>query len=181
MTGFKKVSEEVFVAEQPIVQVNQEQLDFLKIQASRSPKHRARLCAHKGGEDRLHEMLIVLTKKVYIRPHKHTNKSESFHVIDGRAIIIFFDESGAIEEVIQVGDSKSGHPFYFRNDDPRYHTQIITSEFLTFHETTNGPFNRADTIFAPWSPPETEPEAAAAYLKELRDAVSKSRTGVAPA
>jgi len=177
MTRIKKVNDEVFVAEDPIVQVDQAQLDELKAQAARNPRHRARLCAHKGGEDRLHEMLIVLTKDVYIRPHKHINKTESFHVIDGSAIVIFFDESGAIQEVINVGDEKSGRPFYFRNDDPRYHTQIITSDFLTFHETTNGPFNRADTIFAPWSPPETDAAAAAEYQKTLRAAVSRSQAG----
>ena len=101
-------------------------------------------------------MLIVLTKDDYIRPHKYLYKTESFHVIEGSAVVIFFDEEGGIQEVIHVGDTSSGKQFYFRNDDARFHTQIITSDFLVFHEVTNGPFNRDDTIFAPWAPEEND-------------------------
>ena len=167
MTEMRKISEEVFVAEEAIVLVNRENMEFLKTQAARSPKHRARLCAHKDGTDRLHEMLIVLTKDVYIRPHKHLNKTESFHVIEGSATIVFFDEAGSVQQVIAVGDFASGRQFYFRNDDPRYHTQIVTSDFLVFHETTNGPFNRSDTVFAPWSPDEGDASAAKAFVEKL--------------
>jgi cupin fold WbuC family metalloprotein len=173
MTRIKRVNDEVFIAQDPIVQVDQAQMAALKTQAARNPRHRARLCAHKDNEDRLHEMLIVLASTAYIRPHKHLNKTESFHVVEGTAIVIFFDESGRIEQVMHVGDAASGRPFYFRNDDPRFHTQIITSDFLAFHETTNGPFNRADTIFAPWSPEETDTAAAAAFVDKLRHAVAQ--------
>ncbi|HXR08908.1 MAG TPA: WbuC family cupin fold metalloprotein [Candidatus Acidoferrum sp.] len=168
MSRFKKVSEEVFVAQDSLVQVDRAQLDVLKTQAALSPRHRARLCAHQDAQDRLHEMLIVLTRQVYIRPHKHINKTESFHVIEGSALVLFFDDAGAITEVISLGDAASGRPFYFRNDDSRYHTQLITSDFLVFHEITNGPFNRADTLFAPWSPDETETAAVRAFVEKLK-------------
>ena len=171
MTRIKEISNEVLIAQDSIVQVDQAQLEDLKVRAARSPRHRARLCAHKDNQDRLHEMLIVLSKQVYIRPHKHTNKSESFHVIQGSALVIFFDDSGKIEEVIRIGDLESGACFYFRNDDSRYHTQIITSDFLVFHEITNGPFNQADTIFAPWSPEENDLAAINSFKEKLiRDA-----------
>lgn len=168
MTGFHQVNPEVFIAEHGVVQVRKSHLDLLKTQASANPRQRARLCAHRSPEDRLHEMLIVLTRHVYIRPHKHLGKMESFHVIEGSAQVVFFQESGAIDEVIELGDAASGRSFYFRIDDPRYHTQIITSEHLVFHETTNGPFNRADTVFAPWAPAENETEAVQEYLDALK-------------
>src|SRR6266850_2471184 len=104
MRGFKSVNDEVFVAEDSIVQVDRTQMEALKTQAARNPRHRVRLCAHKDSQNELHEMLIVLTKDVYIRPHKHLGKPESFHVIEGSATVIFFDESGRVDEVIQVGD-----------------------------------------------------------------------------
>lgn len=170
MMRIKEVSNEVLIAEDPIVQVNHVQLEDLKARAARSPRNRARLCAHKDSQDRLHEMLIVLSKDVYIRPHRHINKSESFHVIQGTAVVIFFDDNGGIQEVIHIGDAQSGKPFYFRNDDSRYHTQIITSDFLVFHEITNGPFNRADTVFAPWSPEENDPVVKSFKEKLGRDA-----------
>jgi cupin fold WbuC family metalloprotein len=167
----KKLNNEVFIAEGPLVRASRDDLNFLKSQAAASPRHRARLCAHSSSEDRLHEMLIVLTRDVYIRPHKHVNKTESFHVIEGSALVIFFDEHGKIDEQVRVGDVSSDNSFYFRNVDSRYHTQIITSDFLVFHETTNGPFNRADTLFAPWAPDEANVREAKAFLEGLmRDA-----------
>jgi cupin fold WbuC family metalloprotein len=168
MVPIKKISEEVFAAEQGLVEVGRAQIEFLKTQAAKSARHRARLCAHHENGNRIHEMLIAVTQNGYIRPHKHLNKSESFHVIEGSATVIYFDEAGGISEVIFVGDAASGLPFYFRNEDERFHTQVITSPFLIFHEATNGPFNRAETVFAPWSPDETDPVKVRAYLDELR-------------
>jgi cupin fold WbuC family metalloprotein len=168
MSPIKRVNDEVFLAEYGLVLVDQAQIDFLETQAARNPRHRARLCAHKDGQDRIHEMLIALTQEVYIRPHKHLNKSESFHVIAGSAMVVYFDDAGGIADVVYIGDASSGRPFYFRDDDERYHTQVITSPFLVFHEVTNGPFNRADTLFAPWSPEETDAQAVQAFLEELK-------------
>ena len=168
MSGIRKISEEVFVTEGGFLEVAGAQIEFLKEQAAKSPRHRARICAHPGNESRIHEMLIVLTDQVYIRPHKHLKKSESFHVVEGSAMVIYFKDSGEIAEVIQVGDAASGRPFYFRNEDERFHMQIITSRFLVFHEVTDGPFNRADTVFAPWSPDESHPGVAGPFLEELK-------------
>ena len=173
MIGFSQTSPEVYVAQGGVVQVNQAHIQALKAQATANPRQRARLCAHRSSEDRLHEMLIVLTRNVYIRPHRHLGKMESFHVIEGTAQVLFFSESGAIDEIVELGDARSGKCFYFRLEDPRYHTQIITSEHLVFHETTNGPFNRDQTIFAPWSPAENEPAAVRQYLDALKQQVAQ--------
>ena len=156
MTGITQINSEVFVSEGSLVQLDEVQVDVLKQQAKRNVRQRARICAHRNPEDRLHEMLIVLTKEAYIRPHKHLNKTESLHVIDGTALVIYFDDDGNIGEVVRIGQYKSGHQFYVRNEDSRYHMQIIMSDYLVFHEVTNGPFNRSDTLFAPWAPEETE-------------------------
>ena len=173
MARLKKINDEVYIAEDSIVQIDSGEMTTLKEQAGRNSRHRVRVCAHKNAQDRLHEMLIVLTEKVYIRPHKHLNKTESFHVIDGTATVVFFNDDGGIEEVIRIGDSRSGKPFYFRNDDARYHTQIITSGCLAFHEITNGPFNPADTVFAPWAPDEADIAAVAAYREKLARQVAQ--------
>src|SRR4029078_8705885 len=97
--------------------------------------------------------------------HRHLNKSESFHVIEGAATVVFFDDAGRIEEIFEIGDYRSGKPFYYRNEDARFHTQIVTSEKLVFHETTNGPFNRAETVLAPWSPEDTDAAAVRTYME----------------
>jgi hypothetical protein len=40
---------------------------------------------------------------------------------------------------------------------------VISARFV-FHETTNGPFNRADTECAPWAPEETDVSSGCLFL-----------------
>ena len=101
-------------------------------------------------------MIIVLSNQTYIRPHKHINKTESFHIIEGLIDVVIFDETGNIVEVVHMGDLLSGHNFFYRLSDDYYHTPIIRSDFAVFHETINGPFDRTDTIEAPWAPDEAD-------------------------
>ena len=50
---------------------------------------------------------------------------------------------------------------------------MIRSERVIFHETTNGPFRREDTIFAPWAPEESDEAAGARFLSSLADQVGQ--------
>lgn len=173
MKHFDEINPEVFQSLEPVVRVGRPEIEELKKRASANPRQRCRILAHKTPADRLHEMLIVLTKDVYVRPHKHLGKPESFHVMDGMATVVFFKEDGEIDELVELGDPTTGRPYYFRNDDERYHTQIITTSHFAFHETTVGPFRREDMVFSPWSPDEKDPAAVQAYLAALRARVAK--------
>jgi cupin fold WbuC family metalloprotein len=172
MIKARQVSDGVFVAEDAPVRIDEACLASLLLHAERNPRRRARLCAHKTNESRIHEMFIALTKETYIRPHRHVGKSESFYVIYGTATVIFFDDAGNIAEVLEIGDYRSGLPFCYRNEDSRYHTQIVTSNALLVHETTNGPFDPTRTLYAPWSPEENEHSMVREYLAALLEAAA---------
>lgn len=167
----KQFNEEVLFAEDRIVKVERRDIEFFKERAGYNQRKRIRLCAHKDIDDKLHEMLIVLAKDAYVRPHKHLNKSESFHIIEGFVDVIVFDEVGNITEVVQMGDYSSRRRFYYRISDPYYHSLLIISNFLVFHETTNGPFRRSDTVFAPWAPEEDDSAAVKGFMVQLAEAV----------
>jgi cupin fold WbuC family metalloprotein len=117
-------------------------------------------------------MFIVHTRSTYVRPHKHLGKSESFHVLEGRADVVIFDDEGHIVEVIQTGDYGSRFPFYYRLSTPLFHTLLIRSAFLLFHESTGGPFVRSDTQFAPWSPDESSKPETVAFMERLEELVA---------
>ena len=168
----EQLNDEVLVAVDPIAKIGRAEIQLLKERALRNPRQRIRICAHKSTDDPLHEMLIVHTKDTYVRPHKHLNKSESFHVIEGVVDVIVLDETGKVVEVIEMGDYVSGRRFYYRIDAPAYHTLIIQSDVLVFHETTNGPFKRGDADFAPWAPEEGS-LSAVQYLKQLDQSVAE--------
>jgi|SRR5579871_5916969 len=173
MIRFREHNAEVLYAEDPIVQVDQQDIDFLVDRAAKNPRKRVRLCTHKDVDDKLHEMLIVHARDCYVRPHKHLSKSESFHVIRGIVDIALLDEEGGLVEVVPMGDFATGRKFYYRLADPHYHTLLIRSDYVIFHEITNGPFNRADTIFAPWSPDLEDAAGANRFMKELDQKVQR--------
>jgi cupin fold WbuC family metalloprotein len=147
-------SDEVFQATGGIVQVRPEDVARVVAKGTTNARKRARLCAHPGPDDRLHEMLIVLDRGTYIRPHRHGGKAESFHVIEGELDVVVFHDEGSIREVVRMGPYGSGRAFYYRIMEPCYHSVLINTPYALFHETTNGPFNREDTEFAAWSPAE---------------------------
>jgi len=159
---------EVFFSREDITKVSNQDLEFLKKKASNNERRRVRLCTHKNLQDKVHEMLIIHGKDAYVRPHKHIDKSESLHVIEGKAYAIIFEESGKLSEIIPMGDCNSGLTFYYRIREPVYHSLIITSDFFVFHEAVEGPFDRSKTIFAPWSPGDDNHEKVKAFINSLK-------------
>jgi cupin fold WbuC family metalloprotein len=169
----KAESAEVLYSADSIVTVDAKFLEQLKQDALNNPRKRIRLCAHRSIDDRVHEMIIVHTKDTYVRPHRHIGKAESFHVIDGLVDVAVFDDSGEIAEVIPMGTFGSGRAFFYRIADPLYHTLLIRSDVLVFHEATTGPFRREETSFAPWAPEDSDPAAVAAFMQSVNARAAK--------
>jgi cupin fold WbuC family metalloprotein len=162
-----KASDEVYIARDPIVRFGSEEVAFLKDAAARSPRRRARICAHKTNGDALHEMLIAMAADSYIRPHKHFGKSESFHIVEGTVDVAVFDDRGAIVDVVELGAAGSDRRFYYRLSQSAFHTLVIRSDFLVMHEVTNGPFDPKQSAPAPFAPAESDGTAARAYMDKV--------------
>ncbi len=177
-----EVSPEVFFAADHVVTVKRDDLQFLQEAAERTNRHRARVCTHKDPEETLHEMVVVVGRGAYMIPDKHLVKVESYHIIKGLADVILYDQAGEIIDVIQLGDYASGRAFYFRVRSPNfYHSLIIRSDFLVYHETATGPFRKSDTVIPPWAPAETDDAGKNAYMRSLErrvDSFSASREKV---
>jgi cupin fold WbuC family metalloprotein len=121
-------------------------------------------------------MLIVHTRETYVRPHKHPGKSESFHLIEGEVDIVFFDNEGKMTDVIAMGDYSSGKTFYYRIATPIYHTLLIRSDVIVFHEATNGPFRPQEMVFAPWEPDPTDSLAVSEFIRRLAEGAERFAT-----
>lgn len=168
----KQLNEEVFFASDPLVQVSPEDVEFLKENMARTGRLRSRVCAHPDAGDPLHEMFIVVKKDAYVRPHKHLTKVESLLVLEGLADAVFFDDEGAVADVIEMGEYAAGQSlkFFYRIAKPVYHTLIIHSDFLVFKEVGGGPFDKADTAFPAWAPAESDSASGRDYLKKVEHA-----------
>jgi cupin fold WbuC family metalloprotein len=171
----KTFNREVLYPDEALVRVDRHDIAHLKQLAASNERRRMRLCTHQRVEDSIHEMLIVHGRGMYVRPHKHLNRGESFHVLEGKATSIFFDDAGRLRDVLPLGDVASGSCFYYRMDQPVYHTLLIESEQFVFHETTNGPLDPARTVFAPWSPPAADEAAVESFVRKLRSEVAQFR------
>jgi cupin fold WbuC family metalloprotein len=171
--NFDRISEEVFYGTGGIIRLDNRDIQFLRAQAALAARGRCRLCAHVDEKDRLHEMLIVHDDSCYVRAHKHMGKSGSYHVIEGRADLVFFDEQGEVRDLIELGEYMSGKMFFVRVNCSIYHTLLIRSPVFVFHETTSGPFSRNDTIFAPWAPEENDVTARALFSMRLQEGLRR--------
>ena len=166
-------SADVFQASGPITHIGQKEIAYLKIAVKSSPKKRVRINVHQRNEDLLHEMFIAIEPGSYIRPHKHPGKSEAFHVVYGMVDVIVLDDSGEIIKIVSLAANSETLPFYYRMSEPMFHTLIIRTELLVVHEITNGPFVAGSSIYAPFSPIETDELMIAAYQKDLTENVRK--------
>lgn len=165
--SFREVNKEVCYATNKVVKISKKHIQLFKKKASYNKPQKIRLCAHKDINDRLHEMFIIFGKETYIRPHKHPNKSVSYHIVEGSADVVLFNEAGNLVDVVQMGNYSSRRIFYFRIEDPYYYAPIPRSSFLVFHEITNGPFSKSHTVFAPWAPEEIDNAAVKVFKKHL--------------
>jgi cupin fold WbuC family metalloprotein len=160
MIRIRKESAEVLYPAEDIVVIKSEDIVELKRLTLLNPRQRIRLCAHHSTSDQLHEMFIVHTKDCYVRPHKHIGKAESISILEGDADVLLFHDDGKLKQVINMGDPSSGKRFYFRLNQSIYHMLLIKTDFLVFHEITEGPFIRGKTVFPEWAPQEYDKKFA---------------------
>jgi len=173
MIALNQISDEVYVAKDAIVALGEEECTFLKQQAQLSPLRRARICLHRNNDDSLHEMLIAISSQGYIQPHKHMGKSESFHVVEGIADVVVFDDQGNVINVIELGAIGSGLKSLYRLSEDRFHTLIVYSDILVIHEVTNGPFNKEQTVMASFAPSDCIESDTQNYMQNLSGEVAR--------
>ena len=168
-------SDEVFYIASPLATIDDADIDWLKARAAEAPRRRARICAHPKPKAELHEMIIVHERNTYVPPHRHLGRSESYTIIEGQMRIVLFDDYGNVEDVVNMAAPGEGGQFFFRLSAPRYHSMLIDSDWIVFHEVTGGPFDPATTEFASWAPAPEAVGSHAVYVAELADNIDMNR------
>lgn len=107
---------------------------------------RFRLSLHNKWDDDLHCMVIAMKKNCFVYPHKHL-KSESYQIIQGKALLLYFNDLGEVEQTTTLSP-EDGIIALVKHDT--YHA-LISLEDTIYHETRLGPFiSQSDSIFANW-------------------------------
>ncbi len=162
----------IFAAKDAIVTFGEQEVSFIKEQARIAPLKRAMICAHKTTEDIIHEMLIALSNQTYMPPHKHLNRVESAHVIEGEADLVLFSDTGKIEKVISL-DARNN--FFVRTTGKFFHLLLVKTPFFVIHETLNGPFIPEEIIIAPFAPDKEDINNGLTYIKKIHGLVKSMK------
>jgi len=162
-----EVAEGIFYSRFSVPLVSAGVIEILKSAARTNSKRRARFCAHPSAEADQHDMLIVSHRDTYVAPHRHLDKSESFTILEGAALVLLFAESGPLRQIEKMGALGSGLPFFYRMPPLQFHSLAIESELLVFLESAKGPF-RADAMEnAAWAPGPADAENGKRYIASL--------------
>lgn len=147
----------VFQSDLDVAEVGREWIERLKQEAGTTPLLRARLCLHHRPDDPVQEMVIAFRQGSLVRPHRHANKAESLHVIEGELLVVFFDDAGAVTRTIHLAAGAGGETRLYRLSAGQWHTVIPLTPAAVVHEVATGPFEQGRQDFAPWAPAEPGP------------------------
>ena len=167
LTQYKKNSE-VYHSKESFFSLSKKDVNELINLAKNTTRGRVRYCSHSSDQESLHEMFIVHPKGAYVRPHKHIDKIESMLVIDGEVDYVMFDNDGNVDNVVKMGNYESKKSFYQTIRKDKFHTLVIKSEWLVFLEITNGPFDKENTVYAEWSPKESDTLSVEVFLNKIK-------------
>ena len=147
-----QASSNVFIADSDPFVLQQSHIDQV-INCARSHKlQRARINLHPDDNALVHEMIIALTDKSIVQPHKHPDKCESFHLLRGCLKISFFDDDGSPLSHLDFVLSTSDGNLVYRLNSPLFHSVQSLTPLSLFHETTSGPFVPGQSSVYPiWS------------------------------
>ena len=168
--AFKKLDRAkstTFVVTDDIAVVPTSIVPALKEAALRDPLKRARVCLHRSTADPLHQMIIAHHRDTYTRPHRHRNKAESFNMIEGRLMVVFFDDAGTVTRHLTLGTPGSAEPSIYRLSPGTWHTVLPLTEYVVFHEITSGPFVQGESEVASWAPDESDAAGTARFKADL--------------
>jgi cupin fold WbuC family metalloprotein len=162
---------EVIFNPKDVFVLDEQGISSLKKCAESNERRTARICLHQSIAEPVHQMIIVHFKGVYVRPHRHPEKTESFHLIQGSLLLGVFDEQGKVMDRVVLGEKGEkgvGTRIVARLAKNLYHTVIPLTETVVFHEITNGPFTgTGDSEYPQWAPEPDDSEGIRNFFEYI--------------
>lgn len=141
----EKISDEVFYLRGDMRLLKGGMVRFLQRQAESNPRQRCRICIHESPDAPIHEMFIAHGRNVFVPPHAHMSRSETFTVLSGLVTVFLLDSGGNYLDSIPMGDISTGRSLCVHIPAGQWHSQAFESDMVIFHEVTSGPFLPQDT------------------------------------
>ncbi|MDE7433262.1 MAG: WbuC family cupin fold metalloprotein [Lachnospiraceae bacterium] len=155
------------VNDEKILKINDSYIEELKKKAKMNGFNRCTMCLHDDINAKVHEMINVMSKYEYIRPHSHPFKTETKIMVEGELLMVIFDECGNILDQYIMQSSRDNGIFTTRIDMGIYHTNIPLKDSV-FHEVITGPYiGKDDSVFPEWAPEISDKDGVADFMKKL--------------
>ncbi len=148
------------------VSVGEAEIAALLAEAEALGQVNMRICLHQTSQDSFHNMIILeYPNSRYFRPHRHGEKGETCHMIDGSLQLFVFNEDGSVLKS-EMMDADS-NPI-FRVGAKQWHTLIPISSPVIYHESKLGPFlGDEDSLYPTWAPDGADMDEAMRYTQNL--------------
>lgn len=155
----------LYVNDNSTLKIDKAYIEHLKLLAQNNSVRKCKMCLHNDIRKHVHEMLNVFPEGVYVRPHSHPLKTETQIIIEGKMLMVIFDNFGKIvDEFIMETDGI----FMFRLEKGMIHTNIPLTDVVVY-EVTDGPFiGRDDSVFPEWA-------SEVAYGEEIKKLINSNK------
>ncbi len=157
---------EIIKNNEDLLFINDELVDKIKMESQKSDRNIARLLMHKSHDDLVQEMLIAMCKDSCIIPNRCEGKSESLQIIEGRLLIVIFDECGVPIKKVEMSQFGSGKVSLYRMSSTPWHTMIPLSNSVVVHEVIEGPFSNVSDPIPDWIP--NDHGKLASFIRDLK-------------
>jgi len=148
-----------------VARIDREIVSQLVEESARNGNRNAQICLHTSLTANFHEMIVLGYQGHYCRPHKHTRKCESCHIIKGEVAMFVFNDDGSVAHCWVVGGDAN---LICRVGINQWHAIIPITKYAIYHESKPGPFlGEADSLHPDWAPDESDLVRARVYVEQL--------------
>ncbi len=156
----------IYVNDHRMLKVDNAYIKKLKEKAKTMCYPRLTMCLHNDIREHVHEMIQIFNKYEYVRPHYHPQKTETKIILEGRLLVVIYDEKGQKLDEFVMSRENDG-VFMFRMDKGIIHTNIPLTNVI-FQEITSGPYSGCDdSIFPKWTCSSDDIEGVQKYMDSL--------------
>ncbi|GGP24331.1 WbuC family cupin fold metalloprotein [Silvimonas amylolytica] len=138
-------------------QIDRHQLAVLAASAAASPRLRANHNLHPELADPIQRLAIAMEPGTYVRPHRHPHTWELLFPLQGRFLVLHFDEAGVVVDRAVLGEESA----ILETPAGTWHAVLSLDEGGVIFEVKHGPYMPiAAEDYTTWSPAEGEATVA---------------------
>lgn len=147
------------------LKIDKEYIAYLQVLAHKDSEKKCTMCLHNDIREHVHEMINVYPQGMYVRPHAHPFKTETKIMIEGKLLVVLFDNAGEIADRFIM---EKNNIFTVRIDKGIIHTNIPLTD-VVFHEVISGPFiGEDDSVFPQWAPEADDLDSVQMIMNKMK-------------